>query len=112
MLAGSQYASQDFKRTLESYSATPSMSLGGQLLGYSCSETLFGSLEVGRLHEQRFATNREAKDAALSRLPLLNQNACTRPSRLLQSIRLFEEHWQREQIMDAAATTTRPAPSI
>jgi len=32
----------------------------------ACSETLFGSLKVERLHGQRFVTRRQAKDEAIA----------------------------------------------
>jgi putative transposase len=40
----------------------------------ACSETLFGSLKVERLHGQRFETIRQAKDETIAWLPRFNQN--------------------------------------
>jgi len=59
---GSQYASQDFSAVLDEYAITASMSRRGNCWDNACSETLFGSLKVERLHGQRFETRRHAKD--------------------------------------------------
>ena len=63
---GSQYArqdaSQDFRDALRQYGFTASMSRRGNCRDNACSETQFGSLNVERLHGQRFVTRRQAKD--------------------------------------------------
>jgi len=59
---GSQYASHDFRDVLTEYGITSSMSRKGDCWDNACSETLFGSLKVERLHGQRFKTRRHAKD--------------------------------------------------
>ncbi len=53
---GSQYASKDFCDVLDEYGITASMSRRGDCWDNACSETLFGSLKVERLHGQRFET--------------------------------------------------------
>jgi len=42
------------------------MSRKGNCWDNACSETLFGSLKVERLHGQRFETRRQAKDEAIA----------------------------------------------
>jgi putative transposase len=42
------------------------MSRCGNCWDNACSETLFGSLKVERLHGQRFVTRRHAKDETLA----------------------------------------------
>lgn len=59
---GSQYASHDFREVLKEYGITSSMSRRGNCWDNACSETLFGSLKVERLHGQRFETRRHAMD--------------------------------------------------
>jgi transposase InsO family protein len=59
---GSQYASHDFRDALKEYGITSSMSRKGDCWDNACSETLFGSLKVERLHGQRLKTRRQAKD--------------------------------------------------
>jgi len=51
---GSQYASEGFRRALNEYSITTSMSRRGNCWDNACSKTLFGSLKVERLHGQHF----------------------------------------------------------
>jgi len=63
---GSQYASNDFRDVLKEYGITSSMSRKGDCWDNACSETLFGSLKVERLHGQRFKTRRQAKDEIMA----------------------------------------------
>ena len=62
---GSQYASVGFRDVLAEYGITTSMSRRGNCWDNACSETLFGSLKVERLHGQRFVTRRQAKDEVI-----------------------------------------------
>jgi putative transposase len=70
---GSQYASYEFNKVLEECGIRPSMSRQGNCWDNACSETLFGSLKVERLHGEHFATLRQAKDEALDWLFWYNQ---------------------------------------
>ncbi len=63
---GSQYASNDFRDVLKEYGITSSMSRKGDCWDNACSETLFGSLKVERLHGQRFKTRLQARDEAVA----------------------------------------------
>jgi putative transposase len=63
---GSQYASEDFRNLLKGYDITPSMSRRGNCWDNACSETLFGSLKVERLHDQRLVSRRHAKDETIA----------------------------------------------
>jgi hypothetical protein len=65
---GRQYASDDFNKVL-----IESMSGKGNCWDNICSETLFGSLKVERLHGQRFETIRQAKDETIAWLLRYNQ---------------------------------------
>ena len=71
---GSQYASQDFRNVLNEYRITASMSRRGNCWDNACSETLFGSLKIERLHGQRFTTRRHAKDETIAWLLWYNQS--------------------------------------
>jgi putative transposase len=57
---GSQYASGDFQKQLVTLKG--SMSRKGDYWDNAVTETLFGSLKVGRLHGIHFAARRHAKD--------------------------------------------------
>ena len=69
----SQYASEDFAKMLEHCSIAPSMSRKGNCWDNACSETLFGSLKVERLHGRHFQTIRQAKDEVIAWLLWYNQ---------------------------------------
>jgi transposase-like protein len=59
---GSQYCSDMFQDTLSGYGMRSSMSRRGNCWDNAPTESLWGSLKVGRLHGRRFATRREAMD--------------------------------------------------
>ena len=63
---GSQYASDDFREVLKRYGLIASMSRKANCWDNAVTETLFGSLEVERLHGEKFMTVRAAKDAVMS----------------------------------------------
>ena len=71
---GSQYASDDFSRLLNRHGIVPSMSRKGNCWDNACSETLFGSLKVERLHGIEFQNHREAKDVTLDWLLWYNRS--------------------------------------
>src|ERR1035437_9936425 len=56
---GSQYASQPFQELLRGRGIQASMSRKGDCWDNACSETLFGSLKVERLHGLHFETLRQ-----------------------------------------------------
>jgi putative transposase len=58
---------------LTEYGITSSMSRRGNCWDNACSETLFGSLKVERLHGKRFETRRHAKDETIAWLLWYNQ---------------------------------------
>lgn len=76
-----QYASHDFRDALKEYGITSSMSRKGNCWDNACSEALFGSLKVERLHGQRLKTKREAKDETVAWLLWYNRASCY-PTRL------------------------------
>jgi transposase InsO family protein len=98
---GSQYASEGFAKVLEHCSITPSMSRKGNCWDNACSETLFGSLKVERLHGRRFETIREAKDETISWLLWYSQ---TRMHSTLHypSPMQFEKDWMDATVKIAA----------
>jgi putative transposase len=63
---GSQYASGRYTKLLAGHGIKASMSRKGNCWDNACSETLFGSLKVERLHGMNFKNHREAKDATLN----------------------------------------------
>ena len=99
---GSQYASEDFRDVLTEYGITSSMSRRGNCWDNACSETLFGSLKVERLHGQRFATRRQAKDEAMAWLLWYNQTRLHSTLAYVSPMR-FERDWFAAQAMQASS---------
>jgi transposase InsO family protein len=56
------------------YSITSSMSRRGNRWDNACSESLFGSLKVERLHGQRFVTRRHARNETIAWLLWYNKS--------------------------------------
>jgi transposase InsO family protein len=97
---GSQYASEDFRDMLKDYGITASMSRRGNCWDNACSETLFGSLKVERLHGQRLTTRRHAKDETLAWLLWYNQ-ARLHSTLDYASPMQFEQYWLAAQAKQA-----------
>ena len=89
---GSQYASEDFAKMLEHCAITPSMSRKGNCWDNACSESLFGSLKVERLHGERFETIREAKDATIAWLLWYNKTRMHSTLKYVSPMQ-FEQDW-------------------
>jgi len=89
---GSQYASQQFRRMLEESGITTSMSRKGNCWDNACSETLFASLKVERLHGQHFETIRQAKDETIAWLLWYNQTRLHSTLNYVSPIK-FEQDW-------------------
>lgn len=69
---GSQYCSDDFQKLLAEYGMRCSMSRKGNCWDNAPTESLWGSMKVGRLHGQRFETVRAAKDEVIDWLAFYN----------------------------------------
>ena len=89
---GSQYAAKDFRDVLAEYGITSSMSRKGNCWDNACSETLFGSLKVERLHGQRFKTRRQAMDEAVAWMLWYNRTRLHSTLAYVSPMR-FEENW-------------------
>ena len=90
---GSQYASSDFNQVLKECSIQPSMSRKGDCWDNACSETLFASLKVERLHGTRFQTIRQAKDETLDWLLWYNRTRLHSTLKYVSPTQ-FEQQWQ------------------
>jgi putative transposase len=91
---GSQYASQQFQELLKERGIKASMSRTGNCWDNACSETLFGSLKVERLHGQHFETLRQAKDEVLDWLLWYNRTRLHSTLNYLSPMQ-FEQDWNR-----------------
>ena len=90
---GSQYASSHFGQVLNECSIRPSMSRKGDCWDNACSETLFASLKVERLHGTRFQTIRQAKDETLDWLLWYNRTRLHSTLKYVSPMQ-FEQQWQ------------------
>ena len=98
---GSQYASDDFGEVLKECGITPSMSRKGNCWDNACSESLFGSLKVERLHGQRFETIREAKDEVIAWLLWYNRTRMHSTLNYVSPMQ-FEQDWMDATVKIAA----------
>jgi transposase InsO family protein len=92
---GSQYASESFRELLRRRGVEASMSRKGNCWDNACSESLFGSLKVERLHGQHFATVRQAKDEALDWLLWYNQTRLHSTLNYVSPVQ-YGQNWVRE----------------
>ena len=93
---GSQYASQDFRAVLKKYDITPSMSRRGNCWDNACSETIFGSLKVERLHGHQFQTRRQAQDQVVAWLLWYNQTRLHSTLAYVSPVQ-FQKNWLANQ---------------
>jgi putative transposase len=93
---GSQYASGAFRDVLKEYGINSSMSRRGNCWDNACSETLFGSLKVERLHGQRFETRRQAKDETMAWLLWYNRTRLHSTLAYVSPVQ-FEQTWLATQ---------------
>lgn len=69
---GSQYCNDDFHRALTSYGMRSSMSCKASCWDNAPTESLWGSLKVGRLYGRKFETRRAAMDDIVDWLAFYN----------------------------------------
>jgi putative transposase len=69
----------------------------------ACSETLFGSLKVERLHGQHFETVRQAKDEALDWLLWYNQTRLHSTLNYVSPMQ-YEQNWACDTASPAGLT--------
>jgi putative transposase len=103
---GSQYAGEAFQKLLRRYQVKPSMSRKGNCWDNACSETLFGSLKVERLHGKRLETRQQAKDEVLDWLHWYNRERL-HSTLNYRSPMEYEREWKRR----AAQGASSPAPA-
>ena len=97
---GGQYASGAFRDVLKEYGINGSMSRRGNCWDNACSETLFGSLKVERLHGQRFETRRQAKDETMAWLLWFNRTRLHSTLAYVSPVQ-FEQTWLVIQLRQA-----------
>ena len=98
---GSQYCSAMFQGALRSYGMRSSMSRKGDCWDNAPTESLWGSLKVGRLYGRRFATQREAMDEVIDWLTFYNHRRLHSTLGYISPMK-FEENWRAGQAKKAA----------
>lgn len=98
---GSQYCSGDFQAELTKYGMRSSMSRKGNCWDNAPTESLWGSLKVGRLHGRRFATRREAMDEIVDWLTFYNHRRLHSSLGYVSPMQ-FERAWLAAQQRQAA----------
>lgn len=98
---GCQYCSHAFQQTLGEYGMQRSMSRKGNCWDNAPTESLWGSLKVGRLYGMRFETRRHAMDEVIDWLMLYNHRRLHSTLGYISPMR-FEQNWFTAQLKDAA----------
>ena len=98
---GSQYCSETYQVELKHFNIQSSMSRKGDCWDNAPTESLWGSLKVGRLHGRRFATRREAMDEVIDWLTFYNHSRLHSTLNYMSPMQ-FEQRWLAEQRKKAA----------
>ena len=98
---GSQYCSHDFQDALKAYGMRSSMSRKGDCWDNSPTESLWGSLKVGRLYGRRFETRRAAMDEIVDWLNFYNHRRLHSTLGYVSPMK-FERDWLAAQQKQAA----------
>jgi putative transposase len=98
---GVQYCSREFQATLSEYGMKSSMSRKGNCWDNAPTESLWGSLKVGRLHGMRFETRRQAMDEVIDWLTFYNHSRLHSTLGYVSPMQ-FEKNWFAAQLKKAA----------
>jgi len=98
---GSQYCSHAFREALVGYGMQSSMSRKGNCWDNAPTESLWGSLKVGRLYGMRFETRRQAMDEVIDWLMYYNHRRLHSTLGYISPMQ-FEQNWFVAQLKDAA----------
>jgi putative transposase len=98
---GSQYCSHEFQAILEHYGMQSSMSRRRNCWDNAPTESLWGSLKVGRLHGMRFETRRRAMDEVIDWLTFYNYRRLHSTLGYISPMP-FEKNWFAAQFKNAA----------
>ena len=98
---GSQYCSHEFQAILTGYGMRSSMSRKGNCWDNAPTESLWGSLKVGRLHGMRFETRRQAMDEVIDWLTFYNHGRLHSTLGYISPMQ-FENNWLAAQLKKAA----------
>lgn len=98
---GTQYCSQAFQQSLAEYEMQSSMSRKGNCWDNAPTESLWGSLKVGRLYGMRFETRRQAMDEVIDWLMYYNHRRLHSTLGYISPMQ-FEQNWFEAQLKNVA----------
>jgi transposase InsO family protein len=98
---GSQYCSDEFRALLKAYGMSGSMSRRGDCWDNAPTESLWGSLKVGRLYGRKFETRRQAMDEVIDWLTFYNHRRLHSTLGYISPMQ-FEKSWRAAQLINAA----------
>lgn len=98
---GSQYCSHAFQDVLVGYGMQSSMSRKGNCWDNAPTESLWGSLKVGRLYGMKFETRRQAMDEVIDWLTYYNHRRLHSTLDYISPMQ-FEKNWLAAQLKKAA----------
>jgi len=98
---GSQYCSHEFQALLKQQGMRSSMSRKGNCWDNAVTESLWGSLKVGRLHGRRFASRSEAMDQVIDCLGFYNHRRLHSTLGYVSPMQ-YERAWHAAQQRQAA----------
>jgi transposase InsO family protein len=98
---GSQYCGKEFTRAIKAYGMKASMSRKADCWDNAPTESLWGSLKVGRLHGMKFATRRAAMDEIVDWLTFYNHRRLHSTLGYVSPMQ-FERAWLAAQQRQAA----------
>jgi len=98
---GSQYCGKEFTRAIKAYGMKASMSRKADCWDNAPTESLWGSLKVGRLHGMKFATHRAAMDEIVDWLTFYNHRRLHSTLGYVSPMQ-FERKWLAAQQRQAA----------
>jgi len=98
---GCQYCSHAFQDALAEYGLQSSMSRKGNCWDNALTESLWGSLKLGRLYGMRFETQRQAMDEVIDWLTYYNHRRLHATLDYISPMQ-FEHNWLAEQLKKAA----------
>jgi putative transposase len=98
---GSQYCSHELQTALKAYGMRASMRRKGHCRDNAPTESLWGSLKVGRLHGMRFETRRAAMDEIIDWLTFYNHRRLHSTPGYVSPMQC-EGKWFADQVRQAA----------
>ena len=98
---GSQYCSHAFQAILAEYGMQSSMSRRGNCWDNAPTESLWGSLKVGRLQGMKFDTRRQAMDEVIDWLTFYNHRRLHSTLGYISPMQ-YEQIWFAAQLKHAA----------